>query len=206
MAAGSIASGGAWSLPAANNAVTFTVAGASGSYAAQFNGNSGTGVSRGLGVFAGTNNSDIAALFANQANTQDYLEILGNGEIYIDTPPAANAPPSGCFQVGYMEIPQRVLGGNSTLGITDRGKQIYWNSGGAVTVTIPANASVAFPVGTAVTLINQGGSAMSIQITSDTLSWSPSGSTGSRSLSPNGMATIIKTTSTNWMISGTGLS
>lgn len=76
----------------------------------------------------------------------------------------------------------------------------------ARTVTIPANASVAFPVGSTFTIINQDAAgALTIAITSDTMRWAPDGTTGSRTLAANGIATLIKVASTEWIISGVGL-
>ncbi len=73
--------------------------------------------------------------------------------------------------------------------------------------TIPANASVAFPIGTTVTFVNETlGGVITIAITSDTLLWAGAGSTGSRTLAASGIATALKITSTKWIINGTGLS
>lgn len=72
------------------------------------------------------------------------------------------------------------------------------------TFTIPANASVAYPVGTTLTFCNEVNT-VTIAITSDTLVLAGAGDTGSRTLAANGMATAIKITSTKWMISGSGL-
>lgn len=74
----------------------------------------------------------------------------------------------------------------------------------ARTFTIPANGSVAYPVGTCITFINEINT-VTIAITTDTLVLSPGGTTGSRSLAANGIATAIKVSSTRWYISGTGL-
>lgn len=76
----------------------------------------------------------------------------------------------------------------------------------ARTWTIPANASVAFPVGTCITFINENsGGVISIAITTDTMRLAGSGSGGTRSLAANGIATAVKITTTSWLISGTGL-
>lgn len=74
----------------------------------------------------------------------------------------------------------------------------------ARTFTIPANASVAYPIGTTLTFINEINT-MTIAINTDTLKLAGTGSTGSRTLAANGIATAIKTASTTWWISGTGL-
>lgn len=75
----------------------------------------------------------------------------------------------------------------------------------ARTFTIPANASVAYPVGTLLTFLNEINT-VTIAINSDTLVLVESGATGSRSLAANGMATAWKVASTRWYISGVGLS
>jgi hypothetical protein len=95
-----------------------------------------------------------------------------------------------------------------TLVLTDRGKTILHPSADttARVFTIPANASVAFGVGTCITIVNQNGAGViTIAITSDTLRWAPAGTAGSRTLAANGIATLIKLTSTEWIISGVGL-
>lgn len=76
----------------------------------------------------------------------------------------------------------------------------------ARTWTIPANASVAYPLWTTLTFVNETGAGdISIAITSDTLRLANTASTGTRTLAENAVATAIKITSTVWMISGTGL-
>jgi len=92
-----------------------------------------------------------------------------------------------------------------TMTLADGGGHVYLTYVGVVTVTIPANASVAFPIGTSITIINKSGSVASIAITSDTLYLAGTGSTGARSLANYGVATLLKTTATNWFISGNGL-
>lgn len=76
----------------------------------------------------------------------------------------------------------------------------------ARTFTIPANASVAFPVGTMISFFNQNAAGVvTIAITTDTMRLAGAGTTGSRTLAANGVATAIKLTSTEWMISGVNL-
>jgi hypothetical protein len=92
------------------------------------------------------------------------------------------------------------------LALTDAGGQIYCNTSGTHTLTIPANASVAFAVGTKIDVVNDTSAGnMTIAITSDTLVWFPSAGTGSRTLQGGGEATLTKVSSTRWIITGTGL-
>jgi hypothetical protein len=105
-------------------------------------------------------------------------------------------------------IPQSSKSAAYTLVIGDANTHILHPSADttARTFTIPANSSVAFPIGTAVTFINQNGAgAVTIAITTDTMRLAGAGTTGSRTLAANGIATAIKITSTEWIISGTGL-
>jgi hypothetical protein len=107
--------------------------------------------------------------------------------------------------LGYMGVPQSSAAttGSYTIVAGDAGEHIY--STATRTITIPADASVAFPVGTAITFIAASGATVTIAITSDTLLLAGAGTTGSRTLAPFGMATAIKITSTSWIISGNGL-
>lgn len=109
---------------------------------------------------------------------------------------------------GFRGIPQNSQSGNYTLVAADAGKHICHESGAGAgdTYTIPANASVAFEIGTAVTFINLDTESVSIAINSDTLYLAGDGSTGTRTLAQWGVATAIKVSATSWMISGSGLS
>jgi hypothetical protein len=93
-----------------------------------------------------------------------------------------------------------------TAVLSDAGKYLYHNSATPHTFTIPANASVAYPIGTALTFVNPNGSGtLTISITSDAMRLAGAGSTGSRTLAANGMATALKISATQWIIAGTGL-
>lgn len=108
--------------------------------------------------------------------------------------------------VGYTGMPQNSQSTNYTLVAADAGKTVYHPAGdnNPRTFTIPANGTVAFPIGTAVTFINKVNT-VTIAITSDTLTLAGTGATGSRTLAANGIATAVKITSTEWIISGNGL-
>lgn len=129
--------------------------------------------------------------------------VIGNP---FDTPTITMYGADGVNRnVGYMEIPQNVQNGNYTLVLTDNGKSIDKQSGGAgETITIPANASVAFPIGAVICVDNDGGGTLTIAITSDTLEDS-AGNTGSRTLADNGSCVLRKIATTKWRITGTGV-
>lgn len=116
---------------------------------------------------------------------------------------------SGDLEVGYKNIPQNSQSAAYTLVLEDAGKHIFHPAADttARTFTIPANSSVAYPIGTAITFINQNGTdgVVSIGITTDTMRLAGAGTTGTRTLARNGVATAVKITATEWIISGTGL-
>ena len=113
----------------------------------------------------------------------------------------------GTNEVGFRNVPQNSQSAAYTLVLADAGKHIFHPvaDNNARTFTIPANSSVAYPIGTTITFINMAVANVTIAITTDTLTLSPAGTTGSRTLATNGSATCIKITSTQWLISGSGL-
>jgi hypothetical protein len=115
-----------------------------------------------------------------------------------------NATASVNYAVGYREAPQNSQTANYQLVLADRGKSILMN-GSSLTMTIPANGTVAFPVGTVIIIVNLNATSLSIDITTDTLTLANSTTTGTRTLAQNGLATCVKIGSTSWLISGAGL-
>jgi len=106
--------------------------------------------------------------------------------------------------VGYLGMPQNATG-TATLTIADAGRHIYVTSAGQ-TITIPANSSVAFPIGTAIAFIaGPSATTVSIAITTDTMYLAGTGTTGTRTLAAYGMATAVKVAATTWYINGSGL-
>ena len=128
-------------------------------------------------------------------------------DAFVEDDTALSATNTDAAQPGFKGCPVNTQNGNYTLVLADAGKIIRKASGGAgETITIPANSSVAFPIGTVVVIHNDGGGNLSIAITTDTLEEWASGSTGTRTLSDNGKAVLEKATSTLWKISGLGVS
>lgn len=144
-----------------------------------------------------------------RASVLDELDANNVPKVYGHTGSAWTLPESGGGGGGSSgNIAQNSQSANYTLILGDAGKHIFHPSADttARTWTIPANASVAFNVGDTVTFVNQNGAgAITIAITSDTLRLAGSGATGSRTLAANGIATALKITATEWIISGVGL-
>lgn len=127
------------------------------------------------------------------------LTLAGTDGTTMTFPPASAS-------VGYINIPQNSQSDAYTTVAADSGKHILHPTAdnNPRTFTIAANASVAYAIGTAITFINQINT-VTIAINSDTLVLAGAGSTGSRTLAANGIATAVKIASTTWVISGTGL-
>lgn len=117
----------------------------------------------------------------------------------------ATLPPVSA-SIGYLNIPQNSQSAAYTAVLADAGCHILHPTAdnNARTFTIPANGSVAYAIGTTLTFINQINT-VSIAITTDTLVLAGAGTTGTRTLAANGIATAVKIASTTWLINGTGL-
>jgi hypothetical protein len=138
-----------------------------------------SGARTNLGAAASGANTDITSLA--QSTT-----LAASGTIAADS-------------LGFRGIPQESKTSAYTLALADAGKHISITTGG---VTIPANGSVAFPVGTTIVLYNNSSSTQSIAITTDTLRLAGTATTGTRTLAQRGVATCIKVASTEWVITG----
>lgn len=112
------------------------------------------------------------------------------------------------FRAGYMDAPQNLQTINYQLVIADRGKSVQFNGVGPLTCTIPANASVAFPIGTIILIINNTSSNLTLAITTDGLflAGTATGGNGvSRTIAANGIASLYKLNSAGWFVSGPGV-
>jgi hypothetical protein len=105
---------------------------------------------------------------------------------------------SANYQIGYRDLPQ--IGTLGTLAITDGGKHYY----GSGTITIPTNASVPLPVGTAILVIATGSVTVSPS-SGVVLIQAGTGSTGARTLAQYAEASLVKVASDTWYISGVGI-
>ncbi|MGL4186434.1 MAG: hypothetical protein ACRCR4_11715, partial [Thiotrichaceae bacterium] len=120
----------------------------------------------------------------------------------------SNCTVDGTSPVGFRNLPLRFQNANYTTILEDSGKFILHPSSDttARTFTIPDNTTVAYAIGTALTFVNQNnGGVITIAITNDIMRLAGPGTTGSRTLAANGIATAIKITATEWLISGTNL-
>jgi hypothetical protein len=108
------------------------------------------------------------------------------------------------YNIGWRDCPQNSKAISYELKLSDRGKQILM-SGTSLTLTIPANGTVAFPIGATLMVVNTNATSLTIAITTDTMTLANSTTTGSRTLAQNGLATLTKVGTSNWLIAGTGV-
>jgi hypothetical protein len=165
----------------------------------------GAGIANSTGSAWGTSYSTtgsgtVVALATSPTFTTPVLGTPTSGNL-------SNCTADGTNSVGFLNIPINSQSAAYTLVLADAGKAIFHPStdANARTFTIPANSSVAYPIGTAISFINMTSQVVSIAITTDTMYLSSAGTTGTRSLAQYGSATAIKMTSTSWLISGSGL-
>lgn len=78
----------------------------------------------------------------------------------------------------------------------DRNSQVIFDNGSAISAVIPANSATAFPVHTKIELLNTGAGAVTVSITTDTLS----STVGSFVLNQNDKRTLYKVSSTKWIL------
>ena len=110
------------------------------------------------------------------------------------------------YAIGYRDIPQVGFTGNTTIATTDAGKHYYSTESSNYTLTIANNASQGFQVGAAITVVNQGtGNITVAQGSGVTLYLAGNATSGNRTVSTFGMATIVKVATDTWFISGAGV-
>ena len=104
-------------------------------------------------------------------------------------------------------IPENSKSANYTTVLGDAGQFIYHpaSDANARTFTIDSNANVAYLLGTVISFVNLSANALTIAITTDTMYLAGPGTTGSRTLAQYGCCTALKTDTTAWIVSGTGL-
>ena len=103
-------------------------------------------------------------------------------------------------------IPSNPQTGNYTIVANDNGRSIDHASGAGAgdTYTIPANGTLALPLGFTFSVSNMDSNALTVAITTDTLRKAGTGSTGSVSVAQYGTATFRKVATTEWLWTGVG--
>lgn len=160
-------------------------------------------VQRSTGVLSVSNTT------TNWADTPNYARVYAlttAGSVVTSTEDHR----AGLYGVHGMQLPERRQASVSaayTCVLTDMHTTLLHPSADttARTWTIPANASVAYPVNAELEFINQNAAGvLTLAITTDTLRLAGAGTTGSRTLAANGWARARKITATEWLITNLG--
>jgi hypothetical protein len=177
--------------------------------------NGGTGITSfgtGVATFLGTPSSaNLAAAVTDE--TGSGLLVFATSPTLVT--PVLGTPSSGTLSsctvdgtdaVGFRNTPVNSQSAAYETVLADSGKTILHPvaDDNARTFTIPANSSVAYPVGTVISFVNLQNT-VTIAITTDTMYLANDGDTGNRTLAEYGMASAMKVASTTWIISGNGL-
>jgi hypothetical protein len=111
----------------------------------------------------------------------------------------------GASGAGYRGVPQVQIEANAVLGVAHGGKHILHAGGGTHNYEIP-NDTTPFEYGTTIQIINHAGTVTITPAAGVTLSWSPSGGTGARTLAAKGTAWVQKIGDNLWIVHGVGIS
>ena len=176
--------------------------------------NGGTGASTLTGVLIGNGASAVSGVttipYSLTINGTSGVSLTINGTSGTHSTKIADSA-TATWNAGYLETPQGAGGSIRTTDYTavlsDSGKMILMAAGMTLTGTIPANASIPFPVGTEITWINSGAVSLNIAIVgSDTLILANSAAvTGTRTVAQLGVCITRKITTTQWLAYGWGV-
>lgn len=160
----------------------------------------------------GTNTTQLATTaFVNAEIANDAVLLTGNQTVagnktFSGTTALASGSTIDGFVIGYRDVPVLISNSARTFALADAGEAFGKDNATAYTYTIPANASVAFPIGTVITVFNNNATSnITIAITTDTLRLAGTTTTGSRTVPPFALCTLFKVASTVWMASGAGV-
>jgi hypothetical protein len=109
--------------------------------------------------------------------------------------------------LGWRDLPQNIQNANYSFVLADRGRQIYHGSG-THTYTMPQTGTgtgqVNWPLVAAVNVLVSTGTVFLI-VTADTLTWYPTGSTGTRTLVAPADVVLKHIAAANWNLVGVGI-
>lgn len=143
----------------------------------------------------GTNAADQLSLIAGGVECMRYVESAGLVTIsHVGSLQGNMITPMVDKTASYQNV------------LSDGGRTVRYTGATASKVhTIPANGTVAFPIGTMIAVENDGSVSMTVAITTDTLTWSKDNTTGTRTLAAGASCVFKKVAATMWKFSGSAL-
>mgnify|MGYP000940121753 CR=1 FL=1 len=119
-------------------------------------------------------------------------------DLRIEATPTALATNSA----GFRGAPVNIQNNDYTFVLADNGRHVHHQTG-THSYTIPPNSSVAFPTGTVIVVSNFLTSLQILQGSGVTLyRFDGTAATGTRNVLASGVATLIKTSTNDWLITG----
>lgn len=148
-------------------------------------------------VFITAASSDTFTVVRGRAGTTAVSHSSGATVKHVLTSSDLNA-----FEAGLNEtLPfNNQTGTTYTLVATDAGDVVTLTNGSAITVTVPTNASVAFPIGTQVTLAQMGAGKVTVAGAVGVTVYSADSFLSLRTQYSSG--TLIKTATNTWLLIG----
>ena len=154
-----------------------------------------------------TGNASTASALSTDVNSN--VGTFTNATITVTAKGLITAASTGAATLAYSAVNSKAS--TYTLVLGDAGAAFYLSSTGQI--VIPANSSVAFPVGTTIRVYNTSatpgsGGEGTVSITTDTLSWFTGSAVTSgspRQLAVGGWCDIVKRSSTTWYMTGQGI-
>ena len=108
--------------------------------------------------------------------------------------------------MGYLTIPQVLLTANTTTAFSDIGKHYYSTSNVDISLTIANNSTIGWPVGSTITIVNQGtGNILIEQDSGVSLYLGGNSTAANRTVTSYGLATVLNVAANVWFINGSGV-
>ena len=157
-----------------------------------------------LTALSGITTAANQLIYATGADSFALADLTAYGRSLISANDAAAA--LATLGAATLDVPQNAQNNSYQLALSDRGKSIDLLAAG-LQVTVPANGTVAFPIGTTITVTNNANAQATIVPASGvTLRLAGTANAGQRTLAPYAVATMRKIATDTWIISGAGLS
>jgi len=133
--------------------------------------------------------------------------LRSTGEVFLSEQPVVLSSPTSAATKRYVDSlvsTTRVLniltGTTYTLALTDAAKVLWMDNAAAITLTVPLNSAVAFPVGTQIELVQSNAGAISVTPSGATVIVSEGGKR--KTFAPYAGATLLKVAVDTWWLGG----